>query len=156
MPARSPLPLAAGTHGLEGLGATLRLKRRALGVKANAVAAAAGISRVTLYRIEKGEPSVTLGAYVCVAEALGLSLVLVDESPRSLGVDLDEPIRVSDYPELKKLAWHLPGRDEVNSKEALELYERGWRHVDQTRMTSRERALVAALTRSFGRGRLLV
>lgn len=41
-------------------------------VTAIACAEAAGMSRVTLHRIEKGNPSVTIGAYINVATALGL------------------------------------------------------------------------------------
>jgi len=36
-------------------------KRKALRVSATVAAEAAGMSRVTLHRIEKGEPSVTMG-----------------------------------------------------------------------------------------------
>ncbi|MEI2778185.1 MAG: helix-turn-helix domain-containing protein [Tetrasphaera sp.] len=58
------------------LGARLRDRRTALGVTAVVCAEAAGVSRVTLHRIEAGNPSVTIGAYINVAAALGLHLVV--------------------------------------------------------------------------------
>jgi transcriptional regulator with XRE-family HTH domain len=54
------------------LGAQLRALRKALKVNVTVAAEAAGISRVTLHRIEKGEPSVTMGAWANVAAALGM------------------------------------------------------------------------------------
>lgn len=48
---------------LREIGRHIRAHRRALRISAIATAEAAGISRVTLHRIEKGEPSVNAGAY---------------------------------------------------------------------------------------------
>ena len=44
------------------LGKTLQMRRKALGVRSQVAADCACISRVTLHRIEKGEPSVRIGA----------------------------------------------------------------------------------------------
>ena len=59
------------------------------------------------------------------------------------------------YPQLKLLAWsrHTPT---VTGREALALYERNWRHVDQGRLEAHERALLSALTKAYGHGALLV
>ncbi len=64
-------------------------------------------------------------------------------------------IRLADYPELERLAWQTQAA-EVTPEEALELYERNWRHADLARMEPRERALVDALARQLRGGRLLV
>ena len=64
----------------QALGAAVRAQRKGLRVSATALAEAAGVSRVTVYRIEKGEPSVTLGAYANVLTALGLGLKALPES----------------------------------------------------------------------------
>ena len=45
---------------LRQLGEQVRLQRKALRISATAAAEAAGMSRVTWHRIEKGEPSVTM------------------------------------------------------------------------------------------------
>lgn len=43
------------------IGRRIRTERKSLGISAIATSEAAGISRVTLHRIEKGVPSVTIG-----------------------------------------------------------------------------------------------
>jgi len=63
---------------LRYLGEEVRKKRKALRISATAAAEAAGMSRVTWHRIEKGEPSVTMGAYLNAMAALGLELRLCD------------------------------------------------------------------------------
>ena len=70
----SILPTLVATEvQLVQLGERLRLARlrRCMGV--DALAAAAGMSRVTVFRVEKGAPSVAMGAYVRVMEVLGLA-----------------------------------------------------------------------------------
>lgn len=54
------------------LGERLRLARLRRRLRAESVAERAGISRSTLWQIEKGNPSVALGAYVMVLFVLGL------------------------------------------------------------------------------------
>jgi hypothetical protein len=113
------------------------------------------MSRVTLYRIEKGEPSVAMGAWVSAAGAVGLRLELRgarDERP----VPLPKVVRLADHPQLAKLAWQLRGKRAISPREALELYERNWRHVDQVKLTRKERELIRALLQAFDRERLLV
>ena len=67
-------PLLAGTEAhLVGLGERLRLARLRRQLSVDVLAAAAGISRVTVFRIEKGAASVAMGAYARVMEALGLT-----------------------------------------------------------------------------------
>lgn len=58
-----PLPDAVADR-LALLGEKIRAQRKALKVNATATAQAAGMSRVTLHRIERGEPSVTMGGYL--------------------------------------------------------------------------------------------
>jgi transcriptional regulator with XRE-family HTH domain len=72
MAARPPVTSAAATAKLKVLGEQIRVRRKALGVSATVAAEAAGMSRVTLHRIEKGEPAVTIGAYLNAIVALGL------------------------------------------------------------------------------------
>jgi transcriptional regulator with XRE-family HTH domain len=66
---RLPAPLATA---LVTMGARIRDRRKALEAYAVATAEVSGVSRVTLHRIERGEPSVSMGAYLSVAAALGL------------------------------------------------------------------------------------
>ncbi len=113
------------------------------------------MSRVTWHRIETGEPSVTMGAYLAAALALGLELMAQDPQRRTPPAPLPERIRLADYPQLRQLAWTTPGLEELSVHEALAVYERNWRHVDVASLSPAERALVQALAAAQG-GRLLV
>ena len=156
MPATPPPAPAAEQARLADLGARLRAARKRQRVSAVAAAQAAGISRVTLHRIERGEPTVAIGAWAAAADALGLSLDLVDRNAAAEPRALPKKIRLRDYPQLKRLAWQLQGVDEVTPTEALGLYERNWRHVDRAQLSEREAELIDALSRRLGGGRLLV
>jgi hypothetical protein len=117
------------------------------------------MSRVTLHRIERGEPSVAAGAYLNLIAALGLDVELVDARPGGAleaAAKLPAAIRLVDYPQLKKLAWQRRRVDELTPRDALALYERNWRHVDREALTRRERELIRLLVDALGAGRLLV
>ena len=72
-----------------------RLRRR---LSAELVAERAGISRATLWNVEKGSPSVAIGLYAAVLHALGnmdsdfLLVAKDDEFGRTLQ-DLELPVR---------------------------------------------------------------
>ena len=141
------------TH-LQALGAQLRARRKSLAVNATVAAEAAGMSRVTLHRIEKGEASVTAGAWGNVAQALGLSLA-VQEPAQVGGVPTDRrawlPVRIvlADYPQLKALAWQVQGVDALTPTEAFDIYERNARHLDVAAMSVQEQDLWQALQQAF-------
>jgi DNA-binding XRE family transcriptional regulator len=143
------------------MGEHIRAHRQRQKVSATVAAEAAGLSRVTLHRIERGEPSVTMGAYLSAIAAIGLQLELCDpsapQSPRqALAAGLPMRVCLDDYPQLKRLAWQLHGVTEISPGDALSLYERNWRHVDQAGLEPAERALVQKLASLSGGGRLLV
>lgn len=141
--------------GLLALGAALRATRKAQKVSAVALAEAAGLSRVTLHRIERGEPGVAMGSWVAVATALGLNIGLVPVEAEP-GLPLPQTIPLAPYPVLRQLAWQLPGATELDPAAALALYERNWRHVDRTALSAPERDLISRLSRALGGGDLLV
>lgn len=95
------------THNLMLIGKQIRTHRKALGVTAVVASASAGVSRVTLHRIERGEPSVTIGAYLNAMQALGLYFGIQDQTSITM-LDNSKPgwipvrIRLQDYPELKR------------------------------------------------------
>jgi len=161
MPARAPAIGETTAAKLAALGAQLRAQRKRLGVSATTAAEAAGMSRVTLHRIERGEPSVTMGAYLNAAAALGLELGVAGAAPTEAGRSQDndtlpQGIRLADYPQLARLAWQFQGASEVTPAEALSLYERNWRHIEQGALAPHERRLIQRLVASLGGGRLLV
>lgn len=157
MPAKSPTNPAVISEQLAALGARIRAQRKALRVSATALAEAAGMSRVSVHRIEQGEPSVTIGAYLNVLAALGMTFsatAVGDEASESSTDDkagwLPARVRLADYPALKHLAWQVQGTDELTPREALGIYERNWRHVDESALLPRERNLIDALRLAFG------
>ncbi len=137
------------------LGATLRARRKALRLSAVAVAEAAHISRVTLHRIERGEASVAMGSYFSAAAALGVDLQVqsvgaleVGEPANSQSIPIE--IRLSDYPELGRLGWQLAKDQALTPREALDIYERNRRHIDEDSLTASERRLMENLRIVFG------
>jgi transcriptional regulator with XRE-family HTH domain len=160
MPAAAPIAGDIVIAALAALGEQLRAERKRLGVSATTAAEAAGISRVTLHRIERGEPSVTMGAYANAAAALGLALGVAGPPPavamRDRQAGLPQRIVLTDYPQLERLAWQYQGSTEVTPAEALNLYERNWRHIEQDALAPRERALIENLVARLGGSRLLV
>jgi transcriptional regulator with XRE-family HTH domain len=159
MPSRSPQTGKIVAVRLATLGRRIRARRKGLRVSAVAAAESAGMSRVTLHRIELGEPSVAFGAYMGVIAALGLDVDLLEAPPggaSEAAAKLPVKIRLVDYPQLRRLAWQRKRVDEITPKEALALYERNWRHVDREALDARERELVKLLADAFGGGRLLV
>lgn len=134
----------------------IRAKRKALGVNATALAEAAGISRVTLHRIEVGEPTVSMGAYMDVLAALGMNLGEAFETKPPLKNFIPVRISVEQYPQLKKLAWQLKAGAELSPLEAFGIYERNARHIDSEMLEAGEKALIEQLTFALGGGTSLV
>ena len=63
----------ADEQRLAALGERLRLARLRRKFSAELVAKRAGISRTTLYKVERGDPAVTVGAYLRVLAVYGLT-----------------------------------------------------------------------------------
>jgi transcriptional regulator with XRE-family HTH domain len=157
MPAKAPETPSFVAEQLAALGGRIRVQRKALRVSATALAEAAGMSRVSVHRIEQGEPSVTMGAYLNVLAALGMafSATVVADEPSKNAADekagwLPARVRLADFPTLKQLAWQVQGSDELTPREALGIYERNWRHIDEAALLPRERNLIDALRLAFG------
>ena len=161
MPATNPTLNESAAAQLRSMGAHIRAQRKSLRVSGAAAAEAAGISRVTLHRIEKGEASVAAGAWANAMAVLGLSLVALDADDttamREGGIpeaDLSQwiPVRVglAGYPQLQALAWQVHGTDTLTPVEALGIYERNARHLDTAAMTPAEQALLQALRAGLG------
>jgi transcriptional regulator with XRE-family HTH domain len=156
MPAHGPELTTQSAEALAAIGATVRRRRKDLGISAVAASEAAGISRVTLHRIEKGEPAVTMGAYMRVLVALGLQAAVRPQEDAATSPEanrqgwLPARIRIADYPWLKQLAWQIHGPQELTPREALGIYERNWRHVDPATLSTAESGLVDALRLAFG------
>jgi len=139
------------------VGKHIRTQRKALGVSVTTAAEAAGMSRVTWFRIEKGTTSVTLGAYLSALNVLNLELKIIQQSQRNDNsttppdASASIPVRIAfaDYPQLKQLAWQLHGIDELSPREALSVYERNWRHLDEAALEPHEHNLIAALRQVF-------
>ena len=83
---------------LEQMGEQIKLARLRRRLSTELVAERAGISRATLWNVEKGSPSVAIGIYAAVLHALGnmdsdfLLVAKDDEFGRTLQ-DLELPVR---------------------------------------------------------------
>ena len=83
---------------LETMGGQIKMARLRRRISAELVAERAGISRATLWAVEKGSPSVAIGIYAAVLHALNgmdrdiLLIAKDDELGRKLQ-DLELPIR---------------------------------------------------------------
>ncbi len=159
MPSRSPKIASPVAERLVLMGQQIRSQRKALRINATTAAEAAGMSRVSLYRIEKGYPSVTMGAYLNAIFALGLDLKIIGPSDGAADANADERremiparIRLADYPQLRKLAWQVQGAEELTPIEALGIYERNWRFIDVQEVGPREQHLIDELRAVFGAG----
>ena len=101
----------------------------------------------------------TMGAYVNTMAALGLNfgLVMTAELIKAHPTEQREGwiparIRLIDYPQLKQLAWQVQGAETLSPKEAWDIYERNWRHLDEPALTENEQHLIDALRVAFGGG----
>ena len=138
------------------MGLLIRNQRKSLKISATAAAEASGISRVTLHRIEKGEASVTMGAWYSVMSSLGLRLQAFPdfETPAETQYPdgwIPSQISLADYPQLRGLCWHISGLETLAPIEALEIYERNARHLDMDSMSEQELALLQNLKQAFMR-----
>ena len=138
---------------LAEIGQLVRQHRKSFKITANAAAETAGISRVTLHRIEKGEASVSMGGYLNVISALGLHLHLAvkgdAESDRGKVGRLPVRVSLADYPQLKELAWHVQGVDELTLIEAYSIYERNKRFLENESLSESEQELIELLNLAF-------
>lgn len=90
--ATSTLPRAA-LKALTKLGEDIALARKKRHISTVSMAERAFISRGTLYKLEKGDPSVSMGIYATVLSILGLIEGLGDLADRridTLGLDIEE------------------------------------------------------------------
>ena len=163
MPAKLSRINTATRHKLSLIGEQIRVHRKELKVTATATAEAAGLSRVTLHRIEKGEPSVSMAAYMSVIHALGLDITVFPlgdsmpiETESSRKGWLPAQVLIKDYPQLKQIGWQIHAATRLTPVETLNLYERNWRHLDLHNMQPHERDLLDALQVAFGKGKPLV
>lgn len=131
---------------LVALGTQLRERRRQLGLTQEEVARASGVSRVTLLRVEKGMSSVSAGALVSVAEALGETLSL----SHGLSNSVPQRITLRDYPGLLSLGWQLSPATVVAPYEAWSIYARNWRHLNREHLDELETRFLEALEQNFG------
>lgn len=75
------------------LGADITVARKKRRISTVSMAERAFISRATLYKVEKGDPTVSMGIYATVLAILGLAKGLGEIADRindPLGLDLDE------------------------------------------------------------------
>lgn len=91
-PATNALPRTA-RQALDKLGQDIAIARKKRRISTVSMAERAFISRGTLYKVERGDPSVSMGIYATVLAILGLVDGFGDAADRrtdTLGLDIDE------------------------------------------------------------------
>jgi transcriptional regulator with XRE-family HTH domain len=92
MPTSASIPLPAA-HALRKLGRDLALARRKRGISTEDMAARLFVSRNTLWRLERGDPTIASGTLATAAFVLRLHDRLANlaaPATDALGLDLDE------------------------------------------------------------------
>ncbi len=138
---------------VRALGLQVRQRRKALGVTVITAAQAAGMSRDTWHRMEKGEVTVTIGAWFNALAVLGLEFgvgIAGEPAPARAADAIPVAVRPADYPQLAALAWQVRGRTELSARAAFDIYERNARHIDRDNLTPEEAGLMDGLKRVFG------
>jgi transcriptional regulator with XRE-family HTH domain len=90
IPVAAPIPV---TRALRKLGHDIRDARRRRRIPVAILAERSSISRMTLHKVEKGEPGVSMGTYATVLFVLGMADRLADVAdPRrdTVGLELEE------------------------------------------------------------------
>ena len=67
-------------------------------------------------------------------------------------VGMVETVAITDLPQLANLCWNRDVSIPLRGDDALALYEREWRHVDEAAMSIPEREALDRLVRLFGNG----
>jgi len=58
-------------------------------------------------------------------------------------------VKLADYPQLRDLAWNRVD-EYITAREAFQLYERNWRHIDASIIEARESELIERLKADLG------
>ena len=130
----------------------VRQRRKVLGVSVQSAAEAAGMSRDTWYRMERGELTVTLAAWFNALAVLGLRFGIGLDSAHGANEAADSlplQIALADYPQLAALSWQMDKATVLTPREAFNTYERNARHIDYSTITPGEKALIENLRRVF-------
>ena len=165
-----PLPPPLGAE-LARIGQQIRQRRKAMKVSTQVASDSAGLSRMTWYRLERGENTVTLSGLLSALSVLGLSLHVSHANgvaqgqalSKSFGPDRPEaepslsdptvhvPVHVDLglYPQLQALSWHLPNVTQLTAREALSVYQRHRRHLQPEALTEHEKRLISGLEQIF-------
>ena len=130
----------------------VRQRRKVLGVSVVTAAQAAGMSRDTWHRMEKGEVTVTIGAWFNALSVLGLEFGVRVAGAAAPCTENNIPVTVqlADYPQLAALAWQVRGSTEISARAAFDIYERNERHIEQEKLTPEEAGLIDGLRKVFG------
>lgn len=99
-----PIPVK---KAIEQFGQDIRDSRRRRRIPISIMAERASVSRITIGRIEKGEPSVALGTYATVLYILGMIdrfSELVDVKKDVIGLELEEELLPKRIRKSKKLS----------------------------------------------------
>ena len=156
---------------LAHIGQRIRQRRKAMKVSTQVASESAGLSRMTWYRLERGENTVTLSGLLSALSVLGLSLhvaqskgvgqaqatsapyvsdmSLVATSSSEPSLQVPVHVELGLYPQLQALSWHVPNANQLTAREALGVYQRHRRHLQPEVLMEHERRLIEGLEQIF-------
>ncbi len=65
-------------------------------------------------------------------------------------------LALSEYPQLRLIAWNRRSEDQIDEEEAFALYESNWRFIEVDTLEDEERLLIKQLADRYGQGLLNV
>ena len=114
------------------------------------------VDRRTLAKLERGDPSISLGTAFHIFNNLGFSVTVNSTSEQEAKAEafdkhyLPIHIKLADYPVLKRCAWQLKAEDSVTPPVAYQLYQDKKSDFAKSNMSRKEQHLIGCLELVYG------
>ncbi|WP_375700176.1 hypothetical protein [Pseudophaeobacter sp. TrK17] len=59
-------------------------------------------------------------------------------------------IEISDYPQLQALCWFRKQHGEIDEQDALQIYDRNWRHINRRKLAKPDITFIRSLKERYG------
>lgn len=138
------------------LGTVLKAFRREQGINQTLLAETLGMDRRTLSKLEKGDPSISMGTAIRVWRSLGFFCELRSPTEQEAYAQeletsyLPMKIALADYPVLRRCSWQLQESDLISPRMAFRLYQDKKSDLDKSVMSRKEQNLIGCLEQVYG------
>lgn len=137
-------------------GTLVKAFRREHGINQSILAETLGMDRRTLSKLEKGDPSISMGTAIRVWRSLGFSCELRSPTEQEAYAQefetnyLPMKIALADYPVLRRCSWQLQESDSISPRMAFRLYQDKKSDLDKSVMSRKEQNLIGSLEQVYG------